>query len=337
MTRRRRFLYIGAGLGVAAVVMTLLLLGKTPKSIRGAVVTSDTNSARELPIADVEVTMLSALEDASVRSNPSGLFEIPLKWPLRPGQELTLQFRHPDYQNLDLSEISGDQLYVARLAPLVRLTPASPQGAEVTIANVVVKYSIRTTTTINVGSAVRTFQVVNTGNVPCKGRRPCSPDGKWKAATGAVEMDAGVGYEFRNARTSCIAGPCPFTKIEGGGVRLSHENRTLQVSAVNWSDTATFLVEAEVYRPMVNDVLRQSYPVIFDQALTFTLPASADGVSIEAVLNGDLIVFPLGPALILSWANCQLLVNKDKTLVYRCELRPGYRFAAPGINADNRK
>jgi hypothetical protein len=49
-------------------------------------------------------------------------------------------------------------------------------------------------------------------------------------------------------------------------------------------------------------------------------------VSIEAEVNGTTIVFPLGPALYLSWANCQVAVNQDQTKVYRCELNPGYRF-----------
>jgi len=77
---------------------------------------------------------------------------------------------------------------------------------------------------------------------------------------------------------------------------------------------------------MVSDALRRSYPVILDRALTFTLRAEAEGVSIEAKIDGAMIVFPLGPSLFLSWADCQLLVNKDKTRVYRCELKPRYRF-----------
>jgi hypothetical protein len=28
----------------------------------------------------------------------------------------------------------------------------------------------------------------------------------------------------------------------------------------------------------------------------------------------------------LSWADCNERVNRDKTRVYRCEMRPGYRF-----------
>jgi hypothetical protein len=189
---------------------------------------------------------------------------------------------------------------------------------------VFVRYSSNSVTDVNVGSAVRTFQVANTGNVPCRGQHPFSPDGEWKAAIAGVSLEAGTGNVFRNARASCIAGPCPFTKIESDN--FSREGSTISVSARDWSDTATFLVEAEVYHPMVNDLVRQSYPVIFGQALNFTLPASAQGVSIEADINSLTVVFPLGPDLYLSWAQCSARITPDQTRVYRCELRPGYRF-----------
>ena len=98
------------------------------------------------------------------------------------------------------------------------------------------------------------------------------------------------------------------------------------VSARDWSDTATFLLEAEVFHPMVSQVVHESYPVIFGDGLNFTLPSTAEGVSIEADLDGQTIIFPLGPALFLSWASCNARVNPDQTRVYRCELKPGYRF-----------
>ena len=251
---------------------------------------------------------------------------------MRAGERITLGFRHPDYRPLDIAGNSGSRLCVAHLIPLGNArTP--PPGPAISIGNMVVKYSIGTTTSVNIGSAVRTFQAVNHGNVPCHDRRPCSPDGKWLAAQATASMDAGAGHEFHNARASCIAGPCPFTRIGADDVTLSRDGRKLSVSALDWSDTATFLVEAEVYKPIVSDMLRQSYPLIFNQALTFTLPPLAEGVSIEAELNGERIVFPLGPSLFLSWANCQLIVNKDKTRVYRCELKPGYRFPPLATNA----
>ena len=100
----------------------------------------------------------------------------------------------------------------------------------------------------------------------------------------------------------------------------------MTVSARNWSDTATFLLEAEVFRPMVSDMVRTSHPVKFGQALNFTVPGSAEGVSIQAEINGETITFPFGPNLYLSWADCNSRVNKDQTKVYRCELKPGYKF-----------
>ena len=78
---------------------------------------------------------------------------------------------------------------------------------------------------------------------------------------------------------------------------------------------------------MISDIVRESYPVIFGQALNFTLPPGAEGVSIQAEMNKSTIIFPLGPALLLSWADCNARVNSDQTRVYRCELKPGYLFA----------
>jgi hypothetical protein len=314
----------GVAIGVLVVVAVARFIAESPTSVRGAVITSDAIPMRELPLADVEVTVVDDPAVPAVRSDTSGFFTIaiPLRQRVRRGLPLSLAFRHPGYQTLELHSIALDKLCIARLNPLSSAARSQPV---VIIANVVAKYSISTTTMINVGSAVKSFDVVNTGNVSCKEGRSCSPDGRWSAALGSTTLDAGRGNEFRNARASCIAGPCPFTRIQDNNFNTARQ--TLRVSALNWSDTATFLLEAEVYRPMQTDVLRESYPVIFGQALTFTLPAAAQGVSIQAELDKSLIVFPLGPALILSWAECQLLVNKDQTKVYRCELKPGYRFS----------
>src|SRR5438045_7766320 len=125
---------------------------------------------------------------------------------------------------------------------------------------------------VNIGSVVQVFQIENKGNVPCNGQDPCSPDGKWKAAIGGASLDAGAGNEFRNARVSCIAGPCPFTKIENDG--FSRDTQKISASVRVWSDTATFLLEAEVFHPMVTDIVHESHPVIFGRALNFTLPAT---------------------------------------------------------------
>jgi hypothetical protein len=179
-------------------------------------------------------------------------------------------------------------------------------------------------TTENVGSAVHTFQVENTANVPCDNHPPCSSDGKWKAQIGAAALDAGQGNVFRDARVTCIAGPCAFTRIEFDG--FSRGGRTIYVSVRDWSDTTTFLFQAEVFRTQMHNIVQQAYPVIFGRALNFSLPSTAQGPSVEADLNGTMIVFPLGPSALLSWANCEVQSQKSQAKDYRCELKSGYAF-----------
>jgi hypothetical protein len=323
---KKAAIVVGAGLGVSGIVLLARYLTESPRVIQGAVLTADLDPAKQLPLADAHVTLHEGGSSQSVKADDSGFFHFTLGRQINPGQLLMLHITHSEYQPLDLPVPTEDRLYLARLASIRRSEPAAAAGPETKIDNIVAHYSVNTTTTVNVGSAVKQFEVVNKGNVPCQGQRPCSPDGKWKAATGMAVLDAGKGNEFHNARASCIAGPCPFTRIDDNN--FSRDSQILQVSAINWSDTATFLVEAEVFHPTISAALRQSYPVIFDRALTFTLPASAEGVSIEAQLNGQMITFPLGPALYLSWASCQMVVNKDSSRVYRCELKPGYRFSS---------
>jgi hypothetical protein len=81
-----------------------------------------------------------------------------------------------------------------------------------------------------------------------------------------------------------------------------------------------------VVHTMQSPIEHQSYPVIFGAALSFTLPTDAEGVNLEADVAGETIIFPLGPDLFLTWANCNAKVNRDRNSVYRCELKPGYRF-----------
>jgi hypothetical protein len=316
---------VGSLLALAVVAGMLLSRPHTrPLSLAGAVMRRDADPKKELPLADVEV---AAVSNGSVigdgRSDASGLFTIVLRTRLWIGRPVTLRFRHADYQPLELKDYIGDKVYVAQMVPIPHETGATSHSDAV-VSNVLVRYSIKTTTAANVGSVVKAFEVPNAGNVACEKHPPCSPDGKWKAAMGSASLDAGEGNEFRNARTSCIAGPCPFTKIEDED--LSQNRRTLTVSARNWSDTATFLLEAEVFHPMMSDMVRTSYPVIFGQALNFTMPGSAEGVTIQAEVSGEAITFPLGPNLYLSWADCNARVNRDQTRVYRCELKPGFRF-----------
>lgn len=295
-----------------------------PSSLQGAVLERNSDPRKESPIADAEVTASIGSTSGSARTDSSGYFTIPLRRWIRRGQSIRLVFRHPGYETLDLNEAVGDKLYVVHMALVPSRVQPNTKRPITRIANVKIRYSMKTTASVNVGSAVKTFEVVNIGNVPCIGRRPCSPDGKWKAAIGSITLDAGEGNEFRNARLSCIAGPCPFTKVESDG--YSNGGNKITAAVLNWSDTTTFLLEAEVYHPIGSEVIQESYPVIFGQTLNFSVPNTAEGLSLEAEVNGETVVFPLGPSLCLSWADCTVATDKGHSKSYRCELKDGNDF-----------
>jgi hypothetical protein len=291
--------------------------------LQGAAMVKDTDVHKQRPIAGVQITAIDSLQIQTVKSDSSGLFLIPLHEGTKRGQPITLQFRHPDYFLMDVQEYVGDKLYVVHLVP--RTTPVVNDKKPPTIVgNVTVRYSVKTTTDVNIGSGVKIFEVENQGNVPCRNQHPCSPDGKWKATVGTAFLDAGAGNEFRDARVSCIAGPCPFTKIDSE--RSSKGGQIITVDARNWSETATFLIEAEVLHTMPTSAAHEFFPVIFGRELSFTLPATVEGVTVEADVDQQRVFFPLGPSLILSWANCSASENPDRTRVFRCELKPGFQF-----------
>ena len=297
-------------------------------TLTGVVLRQDPDSRKQLPIPNVKIAATDGERSATAESDTAGLFKLRLTnggWRDRP---VMFTFQHPDYRPMEVAPLAKQkierELYVVRMTPNVApvTTPASPH--ETAIKDVRVRYSEKTSSTVNVGSTAKTFTVENAANVACGGKPPCSPDGRWKASQGGVTMDAGAGQQFDNARVSCIAGPCPFTRIDSGAIPAP--GRTITVQVTDWSDTVTFLVEAEVTRTMPSDAIRQAYPAIFGRSMSFTLPGTAQGPSIQADLGGSEIVFPLGPALQLSWADCTLQVAADKTRLYLCQLKPGYQL-----------
>jgi hypothetical protein len=314
-------------LGLAAVAGCVALIHvlrpRKPLLLSGVVLVEDSDPRKQTPIADAEITATGRSGSASGKSDVSGLFR--LKLPAKVGREtLTLSVRRAGYVPPELTAMADGELVVARMRSSAPLQTAVEKKAETVVANVRIRYSGKATTTTNIGSLADTFEVNNTGNVPCGGVPPCSPDNRWKASVGSYSEDAGEGHELRSVRLSCIAGPCPFTQIQGED--LSQNGRTLRVSVLNWSDTATFLLEAEVSETRMSDVIRQSYPAIFGSTMSFTLPSGAEGPSIEADLSGNDIVFPMGPDLIVSWANCSVTASPEQGDLYRCELKAGYRF-----------
>jgi hypothetical protein len=326
---RKAAIWTIAILGLGAVLASAGVLVRRyrnyrPIKLSGAVLKQDTDPWKQSPIANVEISSLDGIVDHDVKSDFSGSFRLTLHTGVKRGQPIRLAFRHPDFQPLDLNESLSDKLYVVRMTPLHNEVEAQLNEGEIVVGNVQVRYSTEATKTENIGSAVKTFQVVNAGNVACLRRAPCSPDEKWKAQVASASLDAGEGNVFRDARVTCIAGPCPFTQVDTDD--FSRGGRRIKVSVRNWSDTTTFLFQAEVFRSQLDSIIRRSFPVIFGRAMNFTLPSTSEGPSIEAEMNGSPVVFPLSPTSALSWANCQVRVEKNRARDYRCELKAGYRF-----------
>jgi hypothetical protein len=320
---------------VAAVILMALLLRARwllpSNTIEGAVVESNPDTRKERPIADALITGSDGVQMATARSEADGHFKLVFQRRTLSGKPIVLNLRRQNYQPLDL-DVQAGGLHIRNLLTVAKMTPI-PAGAvagahhpQAVVSNIRVRYTINSRTEADVGSAVKTFQVVNKGNVPCNHQQPCSPDGRWKASSSSASLYAGADNVFNNLRVSCIAGPCPFTRINPG--QPVNGQRNVEVSAINWSDTATFLVEAEVLHIEIRSNVRELYPVIFGRGLNFTIPPTAEGVSLEAEIDGSPMVFPLGPSLDMSWTTCTMRTGteKEKIEVFRCELEPGFRF-----------
>lgn len=337
MRPKRILVWSLVAVGMAALAIFVVWRSRTWNAIhltlQGSVMRKDPDPRRELPLENTTITATYNNRILTVHSDASGLFKVRVPELVWPGQSVALNFERPGYKPLQQVvkiqfRSTGKRLLVIALEPETSRTEPAPENDRQASAlkNIRVRYTENLQRDENIGSAVTTFQVVNHANVPCRHQAPCSPDGSWKASTGSATLDAGQGNEFRNIRVSCIAGPCPFTHIDSSG--FEHGGRTIVASATDWSDTATFLFEAEVDRTGISSSVRYLYPVIYGRTLNFTLPPTQEGLSFEADLNGSPMVFPLSPDLDLSWANCAARSSADseRSTVYRCELKPGYRF-----------
>lgn len=338
MTKRQKLAFqIAIGLAVltaAGILLWMTLFRPSSSSIislDGEVLRQDADPARQTPLADVKIIATAGSRIiTTAESKPSGLFTLTLRERLRKDEHVILTFSHPDYKTLQIVPTKpGDQLYIARMQPLKETTESTSASAAapakiVQINNVRVRYSVKQESTVNVGSLSKQFTAFNVGNVPCRGRPPCSPDGKWAATMTNLPIDAGDGNEFRNLRVLCLAGPCAFTRIDSPV--QNKPARKLTVSVLNWSDTTTYVVEADVVRTMATDLVQYAYPFIVEQTMDYALPADSEGPSIEGDFDGQYIVFPLGPGMLVSWATCSVEVSHEGNKIYRCQLKPGYRF-----------
>lgn len=329
MTRAQKAAIAAAVLLFAVFIVGVLYTSYQPRvpqavSVEGVVIRQDVDPRARSPVPFVTITAASGGASEEVKSDSAGFFRVKLTPDVDSGV-IALQFRGADYRPLNVTIPADSRVYVAQMQPISQeIRVEQPNAPEVPVTNVRVRYSLKTRTTASIGTLADTLQVFDVGGLPCRSDSPCSPDGKWKAEPGSASFDAGATNEFREARVTCIAGPCPFTTVKS---QAAKDGQILKVSALSWFGTATFLVEAEVTHAMISDIIRQSYPFIFGDSMSFTLPVEGEGPSVEAEVAKADVVFPLGPDITLPWAQCAVRVDADKSKLYRCQLKPGYEFS----------
>lgn len=336
--RRVRIIVIVSVLVVAVAVVIAVRVAKkgVPRihpaiTIEGSVLNQDADPSKRTPIPAVTVTATRGETELVRQTDPTGYFHVSFSGGIESGKDLTLTFVKSGYKTVQMTPTHpGDQLYIVQMEPVAAPTrPVRTQQKQATaklteIKDVRVRYSFKNESTISVSAVAKEFMAPNKGNIPCRDLKPCSPDGKWKATLTILPIDTEPGNEFRNIRVSCIAGPCHFLKLDPPAIE--NDGTKLKISVLNWSDTSAFLVEGDVVRKMVTSTVRQSYPFILGNTMNFALPPTSEAVSIEANVDGKLIIFPLGPTLDLSWADCNVDTTTGGDKTYRCQLKGGYQF-----------
>ena len=101
----------------AGVVILVLLLIRANRlrsiteaqaiPIEGAVIRRDADTKKELPIADVAITATDGIRTATTQSDAAGYFKLVLQKGVLSDRPVTVTFRHPDYQPLDLTVQTG--------------------------------------------------------------------------------------------------------------------------------------------------------------------------------------------------------------------------------------
>jgi hypothetical protein len=328
--RRRRLIgiLIAAVVLGAAAALTIVLVQRSrprqPLHLTGVVLRDDPDPSKQVPVPGVTIEAVSGPSTLVAKSDTAGFFKVDFQPSWERDRRIALTFSHDGYQSFESGGWRNGQICVARMMPIERIIPVVSKQPRIAITSPRVRYSIKSTTTTNIGSIAKPFEVGNQGSVPCDSAPTCSPEGEWRATLNSQVFDAGAGNEFRNARLSCIAGPCPFSKVTSQN--LEQPGQVIRVSVLNWSDTVTYFLEAEMARTAVANIVRYLYPFITGPSMNFTLPAGSEGPSIEADLGGAEIVFPLGPTLRLSWATCSATPAADHTNQFRCDLKDGYEF-----------
>ena len=164
-SRKSRLAILIVALAVLAGVAILVWLSARgrPITLHGVVLKQDADPRKEAPIAGAAISAANADGSivASGESDSSGGFQLVLSRGFKMGQPLALSFRHSDYQPLKLNETIADKIYIVRMEPTIASGSAQSNPNATRISNLLLRYTVKSTTDANIGSLVRTFEVVN--------------------------------------------------------------------------------------------------------------------------------------------------------------------------------
>ena len=189
--------------------------------VEGAVMKDDIDPEKRYPLNGVQVidSDTPGLALGPVTTQEDGSFKLKLRPDARSGQSIDLQFTAAGYQKKTANAAVGVDVnytfYLWPSLPTVSLSSNQRRSVTATVVRVADTFA---------ENQSKTFQIPNYGSVRCNGGGPCSPDGKWKASVVTSTLDAGLGNKFISCKVVCVAGPCPWTKVN------SHQWREIALS-----------------------------------------------------------------------------------------------------------
>src|SRR5690349_8635625 len=123
MTRSRKAVVVVVAMAAAGSVATLLLARfhilqvhrrpPQPLILKGAVIVRSPDVDKQSPISGVRVSVADGLAERDAWSSSTGYFELKVPGRVEEGQGFVLQFRHPEYEPLDVTTLADSHLYVA--------------------------------------------------------------------------------------------------------------------------------------------------------------------------------------------------------------------------------
>ena len=137
---------------IAIAVAEVVVFSGWERSLAGAVLTANADPRKQLPVPNVEITAEAGGTTVRAKSDASGFFRLNWRPAVWRGEQVTFRFRHPDYQPLEITRPLSDQLYIARMTSSASVKDVESHGAEVSVADIRVRYAVKATTTINIGS-----------------------------------------------------------------------------------------------------------------------------------------------------------------------------------------